>query len=107
MTNAVRKLGPNEIAPLREIRLEGLRLHPEFFGADLEIEEAMPLQQWSARLVTGVTFGGFANGILSGMVVFVKSRGLKTAHTGELGAMYVREAARGTGLANALVAALI
>ena len=41
------------------------------------------------------------------MVVFVKPHRRKTGHTGELGAMYVRAGARGTGLADALVEAVI
>ena len=107
MTNSVRKLAAADVPALRELRLESLRLHPECFGADLETEEVMTVADMAARLQGGVSFGGFVDEVLSGMVVFVKPHRRKTGHTGELGAMYVRAGARGTGLADALVEAVI
>ena len=67
----------------------------------------MSKEEWLARLATAVSFGGFVDGELSGMVVFSKPSRPKLAHTGSVGAMYVRDAARGTGLADALMNALI
>lgn len=107
MTASVRKLAATDAAALREIRLEGLRLHPECFGADLDIEEAMTTEDFARRMATGVTFGGFLDGALAGIVVFVKPRSKKIAHTAELGAMYVRANARGTGLSDKLIETLI
>jgi ribosomal protein S18 acetylase RimI-like enzyme len=92
---------------LREIRLEALRLHPENFGADLEVEEAFTRDQWLARMATAVTLGGFADGALHGTAVFAKSSTRKTGHTGKLGGMYVRKAYRGSGLADALLGAVL
>ncbi|HWA30057.1 MAG TPA: GNAT family N-acetyltransferase [Rhizomicrobium sp.] len=107
MTVSVRTLVEADAAAMRDIRLEGLRLHPECFGADLEIEEAMSVEDFAARMKTGITFGGFLDGALAGIVVFVKPRSKKTGHTGDLGAMYVRKAARGTGLSDLLIETLI
>jgi ribosomal protein S18 acetylase RimI-like enzyme len=107
VTISVRKLTAVDVPALRDLRLESLRLHPEYFGADLEVEEAMTVADMTARMGSGVSLGGFFNGALSGMVVFVKPDRKKTGHTGDLGAMYVRENARGSGLADALVQALI
>jgi len=107
MTISVRKLAAADVPALRELRLESLRLHPEYFGADLETEEAMTVADMMARMASGVSFGGFLDGVLCGMVVFVKPNRQKTGHTGDLGAMYVRENARGSGLADALVKAVI
>jgi len=107
VTISVRKLTVADVPALRELRLESLRLHPEYFGADLEVEEEMTVADMTARMGSGVSFGGFVDGALSGMVVFVKTNRIKTGHTGELGAMYVREIARGTGLADALVRAVV
>jgi len=103
----VRTLTREDVPQLRELRLESLRLHPEAFAADLDTEEAMPPAQWAERLGTATTFGGFVDGVLSGIAVFAKSSRKKIMHTGELGAMYVREIARGTGLADALIEAVI
>ena len=107
MTISVRRLGVADVPALRELRLESLRLHPECFGADLEAEEAMSVDDMAARMHTGYSFGGFVDDGLSGLVVFVKPKNKKTGHTGDLGAMYVRANARGTGLGDALVEAVI
>jgi len=96
-----------DIAAMREIRLEMLRQHPEAFAADLETEEAMTLADFAARATTSVTFGGYVEGALAGSVVFVRPERRKVAHTGLLAAMYVRPAYRGTGFADAMVEAVI
>jgi ribosomal protein S18 acetylase RimI-like enzyme len=107
LTSVVRRLGDADYEGLREIRLEALRLHPDCFSAELEVEEAFTREQWLSRLASAATFGGFTDGALNGVVVFAKPSSKKTRHTGELGAMYVRAAARGTGVADALIEAII
>jgi len=107
MSASARRLLPGDYDALREIRLESLRLYPTLFAADLDREAAMPKEEWLARMATGATFGGFVDGALNGMVVFSRPTRPKLAHTGNLGAMYVRDTARGTGLADALVDALV
>jgi ribosomal protein S18 acetylase RimI-like enzyme len=104
---AVRPLTVADVAAMRELRLEGLRLHPECFAADHDIEAALTLDDFAARMNSATTFGGFLNDELAGMVVFVQPPRKKVAHTGELAAMYVRALARGTGLSDALVEAAI
>ncbi len=74
MTISVRPLGPPDVPALRDIRLEALRLHPECFGADLEAEEAFTPEEWLARLATAVTFGGFHDAALAGIVVLARPR---------------------------------
>lgn len=104
---AVRPLTPGDYEALREIRLEALRLHPELFAADLAQEERAGRDEWLGRLASAVSFGGFADNILCGLLIFSRPLRPKLAHTGDLGAMYVRESARGTGLADALMQAAI
>ena len=103
----VRALTPDDYDALRAIRLEALRLHPANFAADPAQEDTFSKEQWLARLASAVTFGGFVDGALSGLVVFSRPASRKLAHTGDLGAMYVRDAARGTGLAGALMQAVL
>ena len=107
MSVAVRRLGPADYDALRELRLESLRRHPGFFAADPQQEAAMPKEEWLRRLASAVSFGGFVEGKLSGLLVFSRSTRPKLAHTGDLGAMYVRDEARGSGLADALMNAVI
>jgi ribosomal protein S18 acetylase RimI-like enzyme len=104
---SVRQLDDSDYEALREIRLEGLRLHPECFGADLEMEDAMTREQWLARMASAITFGAVISDTLGGIAVFARPRSKKTAHTGELGAMYVRAKFRGQGVADALIEAIV
>ena len=107
VSTEIRRLVAGDYEALRALRLEALELSPELFAADLEQERAMTKEQWLARLATGATFGGFVDGRLSGMIVFSRPARPKLAHTGDVGAVYVRAGARGAGLADALLEALI
>ena len=103
MTVAIRPFRPDEAALYREIRLEGLRMHPEAFGSAFEQEEARPLDFFRERLETNVIFAGFLGEEPLGTAGFTVQAGVKRAHKGMLWGMYVRPAARGTGLARLLV----
>ena len=103
----VRRATEADYEQLREVRLEALRLHPENFGSDVEREETFTREEWLGRMATAVTLGGFVDDRLCGICVFAKSSNKKTGHTGEVGGMYVRQSQRGTGLADALMEALI
>jgi GNAT superfamily N-acetyltransferase len=107
MTVAVRLIVPEDYDVFRVLRLESLRLLPDCFAADPVQEEAMPKEEWLKRLASASSFGGFIDGTLSGMVVFSRPSRPKLAHTGDIGAMYVRASAQGTGLADALMTALL
>jgi ribosomal protein S18 acetylase RimI-like enzyme len=107
MSIAVRRLVPGDYEAMRALRLESLHVYPQFFAADPEQEAAMGRDEWLARLETAASFGGFVGGELAGMVVFSRPSRPKLAHTGDLGAMYVRDSARGLGLADALIDAVL
>lgn len=107
MTISVRLITPEDYESFRALRLESLRQLPANFAADPVQEEAMPKEEWLKRLASALSFGGFIDSALSGMVVFSRPSRPKLAHTGDIGAMYVRAAAQGTGLADALMTALL
>jgi len=101
---SVRRLFGDDAESLREIRLEALRLHPTAFSADPDVESAFALERWREHLETRIWFGAFADGAMVGINAFsTESYSKKTAHVAHLGAMYVREAARGSGVADALM----
>ena len=107
MTISVRLITPEDYESFRALRLESLRLLPDCFAADPVQEDAMSKEQWLLRLSSAWSFGGFVDDVLSGMVVFSRPSRAKLAHTGDIGAMYVRASAQGTGLADALMTALL
>jgi ribosomal protein S18 acetylase RimI-like enzyme len=104
----VRRLGVNDIASYREIRLEGLQKHPEAFSLSWEDEAAGPESWWAERLATNVVLGGEIDGLpLLGVVGFRVHSAAKLRHKGILWGMYVRPHARGMGLAASLVQRVI
>ena len=104
---SVARLTPADAEALRDLRREALLLHPTAFSADPDIESKLTLEQWRERLNSRVWFGGKLDGVLCGMAAFSTEASRKTRHTGHLGSMYVREAARGTGVADELIEAFI
>ena len=103
----VRRLLPADAALYRDIRLEGLQQSPEAFGSIYEIENARPLAWFAERLGDSAVFGGFDGADLLGIVGFFIRRGAKETHKGVLWGMYVRAAARKTGLGRRLAQAII
>ncbi len=107
MTSTIRVLRPDEPESYREIRLEALRLHPEAFGASFQEEAARPLAFFEQRLASNTIFGGFVGPSLIGVAGFMPEAGAKRAHKSHLWGMYVRQSARGSGLARRLVDAVL
>jgi RimJ/RimL family protein N-acetyltransferase len=103
----IRRLQPADAALYREIRLEALQKNPEAFGSTFEKENAQPLSWFEAAIGRADIFGGFFDGRLMGIAGFAAQEGAKHAHKGLLWAMYVRSAARKSGLGKILVAAVL
>jgi RimJ/RimL family protein N-acetyltransferase len=107
MTIVIRPLRADEPALYREIRLEALRLHPDAFGASFEDEATRPLAFFEQRLTANAIFGGFSGEPLLATAGFMPEAGVKRMHKGHLRGMYVRRAARGSGLARRLAEAVL
>jgi ribosomal protein S18 acetylase RimI-like enzyme len=104
----VRRLEANDVTAFRELRLEGLKNHPEAFGSSWEDEADRPPAWWAERLEMNTVLGGWIDDSpLLGMAGFRTNTAAKLRHKGLLWGMYVRPAARGTGLAAALVQGII
>ena len=104
----IRRLDPHDVAAYRELRLEGLRNHPEAFGTSWEDEIAKPDAWWTELLESNTVFGGWIDGSpLLGVSGFYVLGPAKQRHKGMLWGMYVRPDARGTGLAASLLQRVI
>jgi ribosomal protein S18 acetylase RimI-like enzyme len=100
----LRRLAAPDAEAFREVRLEGLRNHPEAFGSSWEEESQKPLAWFAERLDNSVLLAGFTDDRrILGIAAFAIQQALKTRHKGFLWGMYVRPEARGSGLAQALV----
>jgi RimJ/RimL family protein N-acetyltransferase len=103
----IRRLQTPDAAVYRDIRLEALQRNPEAFGSTFEFENAQPLSSFEASLGRAAIFGAFIDGRLAGMAGFAVQEGSKFAHKARLWGMYVRAAARNSGLGKRLVASVL
>ena len=103
----IRRLGPEEAALYREIRLEALSLDPDSFSSSFAAETAQPLAWFADRLAKSETFGAFREGALVGMAGYLVHPEQKRAHKATLVGMYVQPAARKLGIATRLVRTVI
>jgi RimJ/RimL family protein N-acetyltransferase len=103
----VRRLSEDDAAAFRDIRLEALETFPEAFQSTYESSAGLGLEAYAQRLKQYALFGGFLDGELAGIVGFYPLKNPKIAHKGIMWGMYVKEAARGTGLAKAMIDAVV
>jgi RimJ/RimL family protein N-acetyltransferase len=101
---SLRRLDAGDAASYRLLRLEGLRSHPEAFGASWEIEAAQPLAWFAERLARNIVFGAWSeSGELAGILGLRTHDAPKSRHKADLWGMFVLPRARGTGLSAVLV----
>ena len=106
--HSLRRLAATDADAYRALRLDGLVNAPTAFGSSFDDETGQPLSWFADRLARQAVFGGFTpSGALAGVAGLRFSDGVKTRHKGLLWGMYVQPAARGTGLAGALVEQVI
>jgi RimJ/RimL family protein N-acetyltransferase len=103
MIGHVRRLTADDAAAFHALRLEGFARHPREFRFAPEDEADLSLDRVRARLVGEFVVGGFVDGELVGIGGLARETCSKLSHKGLLWGMYVREVARGTGLAAAIV----
>jgi RimJ/RimL family protein N-acetyltransferase len=103
----LRRLGPEDAAIYREIRLEALADSPHAFSSTLESEQAQPLERFAARLADDFVLGAFSGPQLIGVAGFYVQPRPKHRHKGLLWGMYVRPDHRAAGIGRKLVEAII
>ena len=106
----IRRLEIPDAAVYRELRLRGLREHPDAFTSSFEEENLRSLADTEKRLsATSDTtmWGAFVEGTLAGVVGMTRETRLKNRHKATLVAMYVAPEFAGRGLGLALVQTVI
>ena len=107
MEMEVRQLTEDDAEGYREIRLQALERHPEAFQATYETVADLPLDAYRQRLRRYALFGGFIDDRLCGFVGFYPLKNPKISHKGLIRRMYLAEDARGSGLAEKMVEAVV
>jgi RimJ/RimL family protein N-acetyltransferase len=108
----LRRLGPDDAEAYRDVRLEGLARTPQAFTSALSEEEVRPLDAFREVLRTSHVLGAFegsqdGTGGLQGVMGLRITDSPRTGHIGLIWGVYLREAARGTGVARRMLATLV
>lgn len=100
----VRRLHPADAVAVRELRLEGLRSNPAYFGSAWEEEATQPLAFFENRLKGAArTLGAEIGSTLVGMTSVSPNSRVKLAHNVEINGFVVREAFHRQGVGRALM----
>jgi ribosomal protein S18 acetylase RimI-like enzyme len=105
--STIRLLGTSDAELYRELRLEALRLHPYAYGSTFEAEAAEPVAHFERRLASSDLLLGSVDTGPMGIARLTIPSFATERHKGMLTGMYVRASARGSGLASALVDAIV
>jgi GNAT superfamily N-acetyltransferase len=103
----VREVIAEDWEALRDIRLEALRNAPEAFGSTYEREAAFAEADWQRRISRGGNFLGYLPEASASSPAGLIGGYQEDPDTVELVSMYVRPPARGRGVGEALIAAVI
>jgi len=100
----IRRLGPEDAAAYRDLRLRGLREHPDAFTSSYEEAVEKPLDSTAERLRGDgpeAVYGAFAGGVLAGVVGLAREPRAKNRHKATVFGMFVgaEHVRRGIGAA--------
>lgn len=103
----LRRLRASDASAFKDIRLEGLRLHPDAFGASFAEEQSQARERFADRLENGHVMAAVADDAIAGVVGLACSRAEKTRHIGFIWGLYVCPSWRRSGVAKCLLEAVI
>ncbi len=108
---AVRLLTPSDAPAFRALRLEGLRSNPQSFGAHIDDEEALTVEEFARRITPTASawvLGAFDDrNALRGVMGWYRERGAKRTHRSMLWGAFVEQSVRRSGYGTALLAELL
>ena len=105
----IRALNENDARDYQDLRLRGLKEHPDAFGSTYERESAYTIEFVAERLrltaesPNNFTLGAYRQEELIGVVTFRRIDGEREQHRGNILGMYVRSEDQGKGIGKALL----
>lgn len=99
----IRRIGAEQVADYRAIRLTALQLDPDAFGSTYEVEAARPLTWFEDATRNLAIFGAYVDERIVGMIGFGRHAGAKIQHKGFLWGMFVHPSQRRHGAGAALL----
>jgi ribosomal protein S18 acetylase RimI-like enzyme len=103
----IRLLTCADASAYRDIRLEGLRCHPEAFASTFEDERDRPLDCFKELITQSRIFGAVLAQRLVGVVGVCAHAEIKLRHKTTIWGMYVRHEARHYGIGEGLIDAAV
>ena len=103
---AIRRLGPEDAAAYRALRLRGLKAFPDAFTSSYEEDLAKPLAATEARLApdgADSVYGAFARSTLAGVAGLSREPRAKNRHKAVVFGMYVAPEHTRLGIGAALL----
>lgn len=103
----IRRLGVADLAAWKTIRHAALRHAPHAFGRTMEGFRAQSDDEHRARLTGSSVFAAFDGDKIVGSAAWHRLNFEVESHRGKVSSVFVMPEARGTGLADALLAAIV
>lgn len=91
----------------RTLRMDGITRHPQAFIVTAEEAAAVPLEEDEKRLSQGDRFLAFLDAAPVGLIGLNRHGMPRESHRGEVGPLYVVPDARGQGVSDALLMAVV
>lgn len=103
----IKRLGPDDAATFKAIRLEALKSAPELLRSTFELEDKLDLDWFAGRLADAHVLGAIRNEQLVGTAGFAVQQGQPNLHKGRLWGMFVLPSVRNLGIGRLLLSAIL
>ncbi|MFT6222402.1 MAG: ribosomal protein S18 acetylase RimI-like enzyme [Paracoccaceae bacterium] len=99
----IRRLTSGDTDGFRSLRLEALKLFPNFYGTDYAEAVSATLSSFAQRISSGLLLGAFDGNLMVGCMAFDHEGGSKIEHRGWVTSFYVQPAYQKRGIGARLV----
>ncbi|WP_299044097.1 GNAT family N-acetyltransferase [uncultured Tateyamaria sp.] len=103
----IRAATPDDVHIWRALRMDGIMRHPQAFIVSAEEAAAVPVEEDAVRLSNGDRFLAYLDDVPVGLIGLNRHGVPRAAHRGEIGPLYVVPGARGQGIADRLLMAVL